>query len=126
MGALWKNELRSCRGVLLRARPSHSFWQMGLVGHALLDQPSKGHPYRILCSTPLLPPNIKENGDLFCPVHICGLSHSVKKSLQKRTMFLKCKFQNSTSKTGRCHLFGVFGILESGSPLKVFNLFFYL
>ena len=31
-----------------RARPSHPFWQNGLNGRALLGQPSKGHPCRVL------------------------------------------------------------------------------
>ena len=41
-----------------------------------------------------------------------------KRDFKNHAMFFKCKSQNSTSKTGRCHLFGVVGILESGSPLK--------
>ena len=70
-----KKELKSCTDVLLRADP---FWQMGLDGHALSVQPSKGHPNRILilfpqCSTTFLAPSYQKIGDIF----ISGLSHSV-------------------------------------------------
>ena len=50
---------------------------MGLVG-----QPSKGHPCRILiifqhCSPIFISTIYQKIGDLFCLVHISGLSHSV-------------------------------------------------
>ena len=45
--------IKSCMGVLLRADlTSHPFRQMGLIGHALLGQPSKGHLCRILILFP--------------------------------------------------------------------------
>ena len=65
-------ELKSCMGVLLRAdltghsqfSQSANFCQKGWDGRALLGQPSKGHPCRILicfpyCSTIPLAPHIK-------------------------------------------------------------------
>ena len=45
------------------AIPPWSFWLKGINGRALLRQPSKGHPCRIIfpwCSTTLLATNIKE------------------------------------------------------------------
>ena len=62
--------LKSCTGVLLRANltghghPTH-FGRKGLNDCALLGQPSKGHPCRILirfpwCSTTSLIPHIKK------------------------------------------------------------------
>ena len=62
------------------------FGRRGLDGPALLGQPSKGHKsmqdfnsfsimfYYIISTT------YQKIGDLFCPVHISGLSHSVDKA----------------------------------------------
>ena len=65
-----EKELKSCMGVLLRADltghgHSSPFCQNGWDGRALLGQPSKGHPCRILilfpyCSTISLAPHIKK------------------------------------------------------------------
>ena len=65
-----EKELKSCTGVLLRADltghgHSSPFCQNGWDGRALLGQPSKGHPCRILilfpyCSTISLAPHIKK------------------------------------------------------------------
>ena len=65
-----ENELKSCTGVLLRADltghgHSSPFCQNRWDGRALLGQPSKGHPCRILilfpyCSTISLAPHIKK------------------------------------------------------------------
>ena len=65
-----EKELKSCTGVLLRADltghgHSSPFCQNGWDGRALLGQPSKGHPCRILilfpyCSTTSLAPHIKK------------------------------------------------------------------
>ena len=67
---IMEKELKSCMGVLLRADltghgHSSPFCQNGLDGRALLCQPSKGHPCRILiifpyCSTISLAPHIKK------------------------------------------------------------------
>ena len=65
-----ENELKSCIGILLRGDltghcQSANFCQKGWDGRALLGQPSKGHPCRILilfpyCSTISLAPHIKK------------------------------------------------------------------
>ena len=68
-----EKELKAFKGVLLRAdltehgqfSQSANFCQKGWDGHALLGQPSKGHPCRILilfpyCSTISLAPHIKK------------------------------------------------------------------
>ena len=68
-----EKELKSCKGVLLRADLTGQGHLallgrnllIGWVGYALLDQPSKGHPCRILilfpfCSTTFLVPHIKK------------------------------------------------------------------
>ena len=70
-----EKELKSSTGVLLRAdltehgHPTH-FGRKGLDKHAPLG------PCRILILFPLLAPHNKI-GDLFCPVHMSGLLHSV-------------------------------------------------
>ena len=82
-----EKELKSYTGVLLRAdltghgHPPH-FGRKGLNGHALLGQPSKGHPCRILILFSMIfyciiSTTYQKIGALFFPVHICGLSHIV-------------------------------------------------
>ena len=78
-----EKELKSCTGVLLRADltgHSHSspVCQNGWDGRALLGQPSKGHPCRILIMFYyIISTTYQKIGDLFSHVHISGLSHSV-------------------------------------------------
>ena len=79
-----EKELKSCTGVLLRADltgHSHSspFCQNGWDGHALLGQPSpvqdfNHFPIMFYC---IISTTYQKIGDLFCPAHISGLSHSV-------------------------------------------------
>ena len=83
-----EKELKSCTGVLLRADlTGHGhptpFWQMGLDGHALLGQASKGHPCRILilfpyCSTTLLVPHIKKLETYFVLLYFWTFSQCVR------------------------------------------------
>ena len=74
-----EKELKSCTGVLLRADltghgHSSPFCQNGWDGRALLGQPSKGHPCRILILFPycsmyyIISTTYKKIGDLFCLV----------------------------------------------------------
>ena len=78
------------------ARPSHSFWQIGLDGCALLCQPSKGHPCRVLILLPIMfyciiSTTYQKIGNLFCPLHISGLSHSVHPLMHIRSFSLYYK-----------------------------------
>ena len=83
---IMKKELKSCTGVLLKADLTghgHTtcFGRKGLDGHALLGQPSKGYPGRIFFPIMfyyIINTTYQNIGDLFCPVHISGPSHSVK------------------------------------------------
>ena len=78
-----EKELKSCTDVLLRADlTGHSRTSLSARkdGRAMLGQPSKGHPCKILISIMFYYTisNIHQKiGDIFWPVYICGLSHSV-------------------------------------------------
>ena len=85
-----EKELKSCTGVLLRAdltgHPT-CFGRKGLDGRALLGHRSalKRTPVQdINCFSIMfyyiISPTYQKIGDLFCPVHISGLSHSVSPS----------------------------------------------
>ena len=86
---IMEKESKFCTGVLLRAEPTgHShpthFGRKGLDGHVLLGQPPKRTPMQDFNSFSILfyyisSTTYQKIGDLFCPVHISGLSHSVLK-----------------------------------------------
>ena len=83
-----EKELKSFTGVLLRAvlhnraRPSHLFWQKGLGWPCPVRSALKRTPVQDINSFSIMfyyiiSPTYQKIGDLFCPVHISGLSHSV-------------------------------------------------
>ena len=101
-------------GVLLRAdltgygHPT-LFGRKGLDSHAMFGQPSKGHLYRILFffhNALLHITTYQKFGDLFCPVHISGLQHSVQVQLavelyltQAKVMITHIKLLDSKKST---------------------------
>ena len=89
-----KKELKSCTGVLLRARPSYPFWQLLVrwlcpVRSALKRTPVQDFNYFSMIFYYIISTTYKKIGDLFCPVHISGLSHSVSRGF---LMELSCYF----------------------------------
>ena len=99
-----EKELKSCTGVLLRADltghgHSSPFCQNGWDGRALLGQPSKGHPCRILilfpyCSTISLAPHIKKLETYFALLYFwtfaqCGVGAFSVNTVKKHYFFIK-------------------------------------
>ena len=98
-----EKEWKSCTGVLLRADltghgHSSPFCQNGWDGRALLGQPSKGHPCRILilfpyCSTISLAPHIKKLETYFALLYFWTFAQCV---LHATLVLSKLKISDKT------------------------------